>query len=59
LEKLGLLHSKTMNQFQTALLEHNFIIQYKKRLDMPANYLSQLPAAPGVPIIAALYPFLP
>jgi hypothetical protein len=24
------LHSKTMNRFQTALLEHNFIIQYKK-----------------------------
>ncbi len=27
LEKLGHLHSKTMNRFQTALLEHNFIIQ--------------------------------
>jgi hypothetical protein len=30
LEKLGHLHSKTMNQFQTALLEHDFVIQYKK-----------------------------
>jgi hypothetical protein len=30
LEKLGHIHSKTMNQFQTALLEHDFIIQYKK-----------------------------
>jgi len=40
LEKLGHLHSKTMNQFQTALLEHDFIIQYKKGSDMLANYLS-------------------
>jgi hypothetical protein len=30
LEKLGHLHSKKMNRFQTALLEHDFIIQYKK-----------------------------
>ncbi len=41
LEKLGHLHSKTMNRFQTSLIEHNFIIQYKKGLDMPADYLSQ------------------
>jgi hypothetical protein len=40
LEKLGHLHSKTMNQFQAALLEHDFIIQYKKGSDMPADYLS-------------------
>jgi hypothetical protein len=33
LKKLGHLHSKTMNRFQTALLEHNFIIQYKKGSD--------------------------
>ncbi len=44
LEKLGHLHSKTMNRFQTALLEHDFIIQYKKGSDMPADYLSRLPA---------------
>jgi len=30
LEKLGHLHSKTMNQLQTALLEQDFVIQYKK-----------------------------
>jgi hypothetical protein len=41
LEKLGHLHSKTMNRFQTSLLEHDFIIQYKKGSDMPANYLSR------------------
>ncbi len=46
LEKLGHLRSKTMNRFQTALLEHDFIIQYKKGSDMPADYLSRLPAPP-------------
>ena len=45
LEKLGHLHSKTMNRFQTALLKHDFIIQYKKGSDMPANFLSRLPAS--------------
>jgi hypothetical protein len=34
-----------MNRFQTALLEHDFIIQYKKGSDMPADYLSRLPAS--------------
>jgi hypothetical protein len=34
-----------MNQFQMALLEHDFIIQYKKGSDMPADYLSRLPAS--------------
>jgi RNase H-like domain found in reverse transcriptase len=42
LEKLGHLHSKTMNQVQMALLEHNFVIQYKKGSNMPAGYLSRL-----------------
>jgi hypothetical protein len=56
LEKLGHLHSKTMNHFQTALLEHDFIIQYKKGSDMPADYLSRLPASTE-PIIAAFDPF--
>jgi hypothetical protein len=45
LEKLGHLHSKMMSRFQTALLEHNFIIQFKKGSDMPADYLSGLPAS--------------
>jgi len=40
LEQLGHLHSKTMNHFQTALLVHDFVIQYKKGSDMPADYLS-------------------
>jgi transposase InsO family protein len=43
LEKLGHLHSKTMNRLQTALLEHDFVIQYKKGSNMPADYLSRLP----------------
>jgi hypothetical protein len=59
LEKLGHLHSKTMNRFQTALLEHNFIIQYKKGSDMPADYLSRLPANETDPVIAAFDPFQP
>jgi hypothetical protein len=46
-----------MNQFQMALLEHDFIIQYKKDSDMPADYLSQLPASPSDPVIATFDPF--
>jgi hypothetical protein len=42
LEKLGHLHSKTLNRLQTALLEHDFVIQYKKGSNMPADYLSRL-----------------
>ncbi len=30
LEKMGHLHTKTMNRLQSALLEHNFVIQYKR-----------------------------
>jgi hypothetical protein len=57
LEKLGHLHSKTMNGFQTALLEHDFIIKYKKGSDMPADYLSRLLAMASEPVIAAFNPF--
>jgi Integrase zinc binding domain/Integrase core domain len=57
LEKLGHLHNKTMNQFQTALMEHDFIIHYKKGSDMPADYLSRLPAMTSNPVIAAFDPF--
>ncbi len=57
LEKLGHLHSKTMNWCQTALLEHDFMIQYKKGSDMPANYLSRLPATVNDPVVAAFDPF--
>jgi hypothetical protein len=30
LEKMGHLHTKTMNRLQAALLEHDFVIQYQK-----------------------------
>ena len=40
---MGHLHTKTMNRLQAALLEHDFIIQYKKGEIMPADYLSRLP----------------
>ncbi len=34
-----------MNRLQAALLEHDFVIQYKKGEIMPADYLSRLPSA--------------
>jgi hypothetical protein len=46
LEKLGHLHTKTLNRLQTALLEHDFVVQYKKGTNMPANYLSRHPSLP-------------
>jgi hypothetical protein len=33
-----------MNRLQAALLEHDFVIQYKKGAVMPADYLSRLPS---------------
>ncbi len=42
---MGYLHTKMMNRLQAALLEHDFIIQYKKGEIMPADYLSRLPSA--------------
>jgi hypothetical protein len=45
LEKMGHLHTKTMNRLQAALLEHNFVIHYKKGKIMLADYLSRLPSA--------------
>jgi len=63
LEKLGHLHTKTLNRLQTALLEHNFIVQYKKGTNMPADYLSRLPSLPvnavESPSVAAFDPFMP
>jgi hypothetical protein len=57
LEKLGHLHTKTLNRLQAALLEHNFVVQYKKGTKMPADYLSRLPSVPisaiETPTIAA------
>jgi transposase InsO family protein len=63
LEKLGHLHTKTLNRLQTALLEHDFVVQYKKGTTMPADYLSRLPSLPistiEQPQIAAFDPFTP
>ncbi len=39
LEKLGYLHRKMLNRLQTALLEHDFVVQYKKGTHMPADFL--------------------
>ncbi len=58
LEKLGHLHSKMLNRLQTALLEHDFVIQYKKGSNMPADYLLRLPGAKDtVASISAFDPF--
>ncbi len=63
LEKLGHLHTKTLNRLQTALLEHDFVVQYKKGTNMPANNLSRLPSLPvnsiDIPKNAAFDPFTP
>ncbi len=48
-----------MNRFQTALLEHDFVIQYKKGSDMPADYLSRLPPTKHDPVISAFDQFQP
>jgi Reverse transcriptase (RNA-dependent DNA polymerase)/RNase H-like domain found in reverse transcriptase len=58
LEKLGHLHSKMLNQLQTALPEHDFVIQYKKGSNMLADYLSRLPGAKdNIASISAFDPF--
>jgi hypothetical protein len=49
-----------MNRFQTALLEHDLIMQYKKGSDMPADFLSRLPASSEAnknDVITAFDPF--
>ncbi len=52
-----------MNRLQAALLEHDFVVQYKKGTTMPADYLSRLPSfqqeAQTNNIIAAFDPFQP
>ncbi len=58
MEKLGHLHSKTLYRLQTALLEHDFVIQYKKGSNMPADYLSRLPGTKEtIASVSAFYPF--
>jgi hypothetical protein len=37
---MGHLHTKTVNRLQAALLEHDFVIQYKNGAVMPADYLA-------------------
>jgi len=57
------LDTKTINRLQAALLEHDFVVQYKKGTTMPADYLSRLPSllqeAQANNIIAAFDPFQP
>ncbi len=52
-----------MNRLQATLLEHDFVVQYKKGTTMPADYLSRLPSFPQEAqtnnIIAAFDPFQP
>ncbi len=61
MEKLGHLHTKTLNRLQAALLEHDFVVPYKHGNTMPADYLSQLPAfeVNKADAIAAFNPFQP
>ena len=40
LEKLGHLHTKSLNRLQQAMLDYDFTIQYKKGINMPADFLS-------------------
>ncbi len=41
LEKLGKVHTKTLNQLQEIMNTYDFDIIYKKGSEMPADYLSQ------------------
>jgi hypothetical protein len=41
LEKLLCVHDKTLNRLKQKMNEFDFIIQYKKGSEMPADYLSR------------------
>ena len=41
LEKLGKVHTKTLNCLQEAMGRYDFEIRYKKGSEMPADYLSR------------------
>jgi len=41
LEKLGKVHTKTLNRLQEAMGRYDFEIRYKKGSEMPADYLSR------------------
>ena len=43
LEKLGAIHTKTLNRLQLAMNEFNFTIKYKRGDEMPADCLSRQP----------------
>ena len=55
LERLSHLHTKTLNRLQLAMLEYDFLIQYKKGINMPADFLSRS----QIDEIAAIDPFTP
>jgi hypothetical protein len=59
LEKLGQLPNKELHRLQSAMLEHDIIIQYKKGSSMPADYLSRLPATEKTNDIANIAAFNP
>ena len=41
LKTLGKVHTRTFNQLQLAMIDFDFEFAYKKRSEMPADYLSQ------------------
>ncbi len=41
LEALSHIHTKTLNRLQTAMMDFDFEIQYKKGIEMPADFLSR------------------
>ena len=41
LEKLSCVHTKTLNRLQEKMNHYDFIIQYKKGTEMPADFLSR------------------
>ena len=43
LEALSHIHTKTLNRLQLAMMDFDFEIQYKKGIEMPADYLSRTP----------------
>ena len=41
LEKLSCVHKKTLSRLEHKMTEHDFVIQYKKGSEMPADFLSR------------------
>jgi hypothetical protein len=41
LEALGHIQTKTLNRLQTAIMDYDFKIKYKKGIEMPADFLSR------------------